>query len=114
MLISFRATTERVGAVRVILILALALLLGDCANTVTETPAGIEIETLGKTPQEIADEAQARCQKYGLDAQLKDAHRGLLSAHELFDCVNKQTARHNQSVSYEPERRRTVDRQSSP
>jgi hypothetical protein len=56
MLISFRATTERVGAVRVILILALALLLGDCANTVTETPAGIEIETLGKTPQEIADE----------------------------------------------------------
>jgi len=64
-----------------------ALALGGCATTVTGTPAGIEIATFGKTPQEVADEAEAHCQKYGLDAQLKDASRGLLSAHELFDCV---------------------------
>ena len=73
--------------------LPFCLLLGGCANAVIQTPAGIEINGLGMTPQEIADKAEAHCQQYGLDAQLKAADRRLLGSYQHFDCVKALTAK---------------------
>jgi hypothetical protein len=63
--------------------------LCGCTNTITQTPAGIEIYGLGMNAQEIADKAEAHCRQYGLDAQLKDADRGAfnLESYQHFDCV---------------------------
>ena len=67
--------------------IALALTLTGCANTVTQTPAGIEINGFGMTPQEIADKAEAHCRQYGLDAQIKAADRRLLGSYEVVPVI---------------------------
>ena len=71
----------------VLLIVCIALV--GCAQTVSKTPAGIELFAVGKDPQELADKAEAHCQQYGLDAQAKNIRLGDggLERWETFDCV---------------------------
>ena len=77
-------------------LIALALVLGGCAKTVSQTPAGIELFGVGKDPQELADKAEAHCQQYGLDAQMRNVRLGDggLERWETFDCVKVNASGH--------------------
>jgi hypothetical protein len=79
------------------------LMLAACAaaepRIVSETPASVELECIGafvsscRSPQAVADAAQAHCQKYGLNAQenmLSRAPSG--NERAVFNCVAPGTA----------------------
>jgi len=84
-------------SVQIIAPCTLALMVAGCASAepiiVSSTPASVEIECIGlltscRSPQAVADAAQAYCQRYGLNAQEFSVARAP-SGNEraMFNCV---------------------------